>query len=191
MQAGPMRSSELLSSANSRLLIVDMQDKLLAAMKESAAVTSRCVKLIRGAGVLAVPVDATEQYPQGLGATTDVIADLIPSRPEKLRFSCSESLAWAEVEGGVDDRQQVVLAGIEAHVCVLQTAFDLLANGFEVFVVADAVTSRNRLDYEIGLKRMSDSGVHLVTTEMVLFEWCEVAGTDDFKAISRLITDRS
>lgn len=191
MQAGPMRSSELLSSKNSRLLIVDMQDKLLAAMKESAAVTARCVKLIRGAGVLSVPVDATEQYPQGLGATTNVIAELIPKRPDKLRFSCSESLAWAEFAGGVDDRQQVVLAGIEAHVCVLQTAFDLLAKGFEVFVVADAVTSRNRLDYEIGLKRMSDSGVQLVTTEMVLFEWCEIAGTDEFKAISRLITDRS
>lgn len=185
-----MRSSELLSASTSRLLIVDMQDKLLAAMKESDHVTGNCVKLVRGAEILGVPVGATEQYPQGLGGTNETIARLIPQRPEKMRFSCSEVVEWAGQGTSPDHPHQIVLAGIEAHVCVLQTAFDLLTSGFEVFVVADAVTSRNRTDYEFGLKRMSDSGIHLVTTEMVLFEWCEVAGTDEFKKISRIITNR-
>ncbi len=185
-----MRSSQLLSATTSRLLIVDMQEKLLVAMNERGAVTPNCVKLVRGAEVLGVPVDATEQYPKGLGETVDVLASLIPQRPDKMRFSCSEALAWAAQGTAADQPHQVALAGIEAHVCVLQTAFDLLANGFEVFVVADAVTSRNRSDYEFGLKRMADAGVQLVTTEMVLFEWCEVAGTDEFKKISRIITGR-
>ncbi len=186
-----MRSSQLLTATSSRLLIVDMQEKLLAAMKERETVISNCLKLVRGANVLEVPVDATEQYPKGLGGTVDVLADLIAERPAKMRFSCTESLEWAKQGTTPDQPYQVVLAGIEAHVCVLQTAFDLLANGFEVFVVADAATSRNRTDYEFGLKRMADSGVQLVTTEMVLFEWCEVAGTDEFKQISRIITGRS
>ena len=83
-----------------------------------------------------------------------------------------------------------MVAGIETHVCVLQTAFDLLARGFEVFVVVDAVGSRNQQDFEIATGRMADSGVNLVTSEMVLFEWCEIAGTDQFKQISRLVTNR-
>lgn len=183
-----MRSSELLNAASSRLLVIDMQEKLLAAMKDRITIGQKCVKLIHGAKVLNVPVDATEQYPQGLGSTVEVIAELVPERPDKMRFSCSESLTWAEAGPQPEQPHQIVLAGIEAHVCVLQTAFDLIAKGFEVYVVADAVTSRNRSDYEFGLKRMADSGVRLVTTEMVLFEWCEVAGTDEFKQISRIIT---
>ena len=185
-----MRSSELLSASTSRLLIVDMQERLLTAMTERETVVDNCVKLIRGANVLNVPVEATEQYPKGLGSTVEAIADLILQRPAKMRFSCSETLNWAEQGSSVDQPFQIVLAGIEAHVCMLQTAFDLLAAGFEVFVVVDAATSRNRTDYEFALKRMSDSGVHLVTTEMVLFEWCEVAGTDEFKKISRIIKNR-
>lgn len=183
-----MRSAELLSASSSRLLIVDMQEKLLAAMKDRITIGQKCVKLIHGAKVLNVPVDATEQYPEGLGSTVEVIAELVPERPSKMKFSCSDSLKWAESETDPEQPHQIVIAGIEAHVCVLQTAFDLLAKGFEVFVVADAVTSRNKSDYEFGLKRMADSGVHLVTTEMVLFEWCEVAGTDEFKQVSRIIT---
>lgn len=185
-----MRSRELLSAANSRLLIVDMQERLLAAMSDRDAIEQQCLKLIKGAQTLDVSIDATEQYPKGLGPTVDSIADLVAERPDKMRFSCSESLDWSKNGAKPNEPFQVVLAGIEAHVCVLQTAFDLLAAGFEVFVVADAVTSRNRRDYEFGLKRMSDSGIHLVTTEMVLFEWCEVAGTDEFKQISRIITNR-
>lgn len=186
-----MRSSELLSASTSRLLIVDLQTKLLAAMQEAAIVTANCLKLVQGASILQVQADATEQYPAGLGGTVEAIAELIPDRPAKLRFSCVESLPWTVQQNSNTERFQVVLAGIEAHVCVLQTAFDLVANGFEVFVVADAVTSRHQQDQKVGLQRMSDSGIHLVTTEMVLFEWCEIAGTDQFKQISRLITNRS
>lgn len=180
-----MRSAALLSRAKSRLLIIDMQTRILSVMEEQDAVIDNCVRLIHGAKLLCVPCEATEQYPRGLGPTTDAIAELIPERPDKLRFSCVECLDWAAESQTPETRHQVVLAGIEAHVCVLQTAFDLMSLGFEVAVVADAVTSRKETDYDLALARLSDAGASLVTTEMVLFEWCEVAGTDEFKQISQ------
>lgn len=181
------KSPSLLTSGSSRLLLVDLQEKLLPAMHGGDEVVANCEKLIAGAQVLNVPLSATEQYPKGLGPTIPQIAEHIPQRPDKLRFSCAESLDWALEDRAAMDRRQVVVAGIETHVCVLQTAFDLLSNQFDVFVVADAVTSRKPKDYEFALQRMRDSGVQLVTTEMVLFEWCEVAGSDEFKQISNLV----
>ena len=183
-----VRSPQLLDVESSRLLIVDMQVRLLAVMPECEATIENCRKLITGAGILGVPVDATEQYPRGLGETVPELKALLGECPEKLRFSCAEVLHGVQSDVGDPDRRpQIVLAGIETHVCVLQTAFDLLSAGLEVFVVADAVQSRREHDYELALKRMADNGVHLVTTEMVLFEWCAVAGTDTFKEISRLV----
>jgi len=181
------KSPSLLSSGISRLLLVDLQEKLLPAMHGGDEVVANCEKLIAGAQILNVPLSATEQYPKGLGPTIPQIAEHIPQRPDKLRFSCAEALDWATADRTATARHQIVLAGIETHVCVLQTAFDLLANQFDVFVVADAVTSRKPQDYKFALKRMRDSGVQLVTTEMVLFEWCEVAGSDEFKQISKLV----
>lgn len=185
-----MRSPELLNALLSRLLIVDMQEKLLPVIQDAERVRAKCEQLIRGAGILGVPVDATEQYPKGLGATVPELAELIPDRPEKLRFSCQSCLDWARSGNAVDLRHQIVVAGIEAHVCVLQTCFDLMSVGFEVFVVVDAIGSRNQLDYDVAVRRLSDSGARLVTAEMVLFEWCEVAGSTEFKQISRLVTNR-
>ena len=185
-----MRSPDLLSALSSRLLIVDMQTKLLPAIRDGERVLARCVQLVRGAEILKVPVSATEQYPKGLGLTAPDLAELIPNRPEKLRFSCHECLDWAATDQAAVTRHQIVVAGIETHVCVLQTALDLLAAGFEVFVVVDAVGSRNQLDVETAIQRLADSGAHLVTAEMVLFEWCEVAGTAEFKQISKLVTGR-
>lgn len=185
-----MRSSELLSSNLSRLLVVDMQTKLLAAMPNADSVIANIVKLIRSSKLFEIPVDATEQYPQGLGATVDEIAQYIPNRAEKLRFSSSTAVSWGESGPDATSPHQAILVGIETHVCVLQTAFDLQASGFEVYVVADAVTSRNQIDYDFALKRMADNGIHIVTTEMVLFEWCETAAADQFKQISRIVTNR-
>jgi nicotinamidase-related amidase len=189
-----VRSSELLSRHDSRLLIVDMQEKLLPAIRRGKQVIANCVKLIRAAQLLGLPVFATEQYPRGLGATVAELAELLGERPEKLRFSCSESLQWGTASESTDpavrDRTKVVLAGIEAHVCVLQTVLDLMADGYRVYVAVDAVGSRRRLDQRIALQRMADSGAVLTTTESVLFEWCEEAGSDEFKEISRLVKER-
>lgn len=185
------RSSELVSANNSKLLIVDMQEKLLPAIPVADKVTARCRMLIQGAQTLQVPVYATEQYPKGLGSTVTAIAELLQDIPEKQRFSCAEVLNWGSAANQDDDRQKIVVAGIEAHVCVQQTVLDLLAYGFLVFVVADAVASRGKLDWQIALQRMQGSGAVLTTSEAVLFEWCEKAGTPEFKEISRLIKESS
>lgn len=184
-----LRSPELLSAATSRLVIVDVQEKFLPTIRDGEGLVANCSKLVRGAGILEVPVSCTEQYPERLGSTVPGLIELLPERCSKLRFSCGEALAWRG-ESGRDGRHQIVLAGIEAHVCVLQTALDLVSAGFEVYVAADAVRSRHLPDEELALRRLSDAGVRLVSTEMVLFEWCEVAGTDTFKQISRLVTGR-
>lgn len=185
-----LRSNELLSHHNSRLLIVDVQERLLPHLPVVDSLVDNCRRLIQGAGILDVEVFATEQYPTGLGGTVPELADLLDSVPEKLRFSCAEVLAWGNAAQEDDDRHQVVVAGIEAHVCVQQTVLDLISQGFRVYVPADAVASRKKLDWKIALERMTLSGAIITTTESVLFEWCEVAGTPEFKQISKLITGR-
>lgn len=181
------RSHELLSREESRLLIVDMQAKLLPVIDGHEQVTANCLKLIEAAQILDVPVTATEQYPKGLGPTIPEIAERLPDRPEKIEFSCLNCLDWSSTAADPESCFKVVVAGIEAHVCVLQTVLDLLSQGFRVFVPADAVSSRKPLDREIALQRMVASGAVLTTTESVLFEWCERAGTPEFKKISQLV----
>jgi nicotinamidase-related amidase len=188
-----VRSLELLSRHDSRLLIVDMQEKLLPAIRRHKQVVANCVKLIRAAQLLGPPVFATEQYPRGLGSTVPELAKLLDERPEKQRFSCSDALDWGTASEPTDptlrDRTKIVIAGIEAHVCVLQTALDLLAYGYRVYIAADAVGSRQRLDRQIALQRMADTGAVITTTESILFEWCETAAADEFKEISRLVKE--
>ncbi|HWL10105.1 MAG TPA: isochorismatase family protein [Planctomicrobium sp.] len=184
------RSPELLAAATSRLVIVDVQQKFVPVIPGIDKVIGNCVKLLKGAQVLDVPCSGAEQYPQGLGSTVEAIAALLPERSPKMRFSAGNLFSWANDSSVKQERHQVIIAGIETHVCILQTAFDLLAKGFDVHVVADSVNSRFPLDHEIGLRRMTDAGIRLVTTEMVLFEWCEVAGTDAFRQMSRIITGR-
>jgi nicotinamidase-related amidase len=183
-----IRSNELLSRSDSRLLIIDMQEKLLPLIPVADRLIENCSRLIEGAKIFDVPVDATEQYPQGLGRTTPELAELLGEIPEKLRFSSAEVLNWGSASIQEDDRDKIVVAGIECHVCVQQTVLDLMAYGFRVFVPADAVASRHKFDWEIALRRMSDSGATITTTESVLLEWSEIAGTDEFKLISNLIT---
>jgi nicotinamidase-related amidase len=182
-----IRSSELLSRGASRLVIVDVQEKLVPLIAAGEMMVSNCRRLIEGARALGVPVFATEQYPKGLGRTVPALRELFDAIPEKLRFSSVEVLNWGFAGDGTSDRDQVVVAGIEAHVCVLQTALDLIAHGYRVFVPADAVASRGELDWKIALDRLASAGAVIATTESVLFEWCETAGTPEFKQISRLI----
>jgi len=185
-----VRSNELLSRGDSKLLIVGVQEKLLDHVPVRDQLLANCRKLIQGAGILDVPVHATEQYPKGLGTTVPALADLLGGIPEKVRFSCAEVLDWGGAALQEDDRGKVVVAGMETHVCIQQTVLDLMSQGFRVFVPADAVASRNKIDWKFALRRLSDSGATITTTESILFEWCETAGTGEFKQISSLVTGR-
>lgn len=180
-------SHELISREESRLLIIDMQEKLLPVIENHDQVLSGCLKLIEGAQILKIPTTATEQYPKGLGSTVQQIASHLPDRPEKLEFSCLNCLDWNSTASEPEGRFKVIVAGIEAHVCVLQTVLDLLSQGFRVYVAADAIGSRKSLDREIALQRIASSGAVITTVESILFEWCKRAGTPEFKEISRLV----
>jgi nicotinamidase-related amidase len=184
-----VRNPDLLSAANSRLLIVDVQDKLLPPISNGPRLVHNCRRLIDGAKIVSVPVYGTEQYPQGLGPTTAELATRMGPRVDKLIFSCAAVLGWGQAADATDEREQVVVAGMETHVCVMQTVLDLIAGGFRVYVPVDAVGSRGELDAKIALERMAASGATLTTVESVLFEWCEKAGTPEFKQIQKLIIE--
>lgn len=179
------RSPELMSRHDSALLVVDVQTKLLTAMADPERVVWNIRRLIRGAQVLQLPVAATEQYPRGLGPTIESLRELLPEIPAKLMFSCREC---HEIFEKLRDQGvfKVLVVGLETHVCIQQTVLDLLADGFRVYVAADAVSSRYPIDRETALRRMESAGATLTTTEAALFEWCEVAGTPEFKQISEL-----
>ncbi len=181
------RSHELLSRNDSRLLVIDLQERLVPAIDGGDDVVANSAKLVKAAGVLGIPVSATEQYPKGLGPTVEPLAGLLPTPAEKIEFSCLNSLGWNSEGSEPEGRFKVVVAGVEAHVCVQQTVIDLLAHGFRVYVAADAVGSRLPVDREFALQRMALSGAVLTTTEAIMFEWCERAGGDEFKEISRLV----
>jgi len=181
------RSHELLNRHTSRLLVIDVQEKLLPAIHDGDRILSNCRKLVSGAEILGVPVTATEQYPQGLGPTVPALAELLPERLEKTDFSCRTCLPWAASGAEPDACFQVVVCGAEAHVCVLQTVLDLLSLGFRVFVAADAIGSRSIQDRDLAIHRLSASGAVITSSEAILFEWCERAGSPEFKQISRLV----
>jgi nicotinamidase-related amidase len=178
--------TERLTAPHGGLLIVDVQEKLIAQIPDRALVIANAVRLVRGAGILKVPVWATEQYPKGLGPTVAELAELIPNRSPKTVFHCCAVPQLLEQLYGRKIRH-VTLAGIEAHVCIAQTAIELLHLGFKVQVPADAVASRGAMDWEFALRRLEQAGAVLTTTEAVLFEWTENSDRPEFKAISDLI----
>lgn len=181
-----MRLTERLTARHGALLVVDMQEKLLAAMPERDRVIENVLRLIRGARELEIPVWGSEQYPRGLGSTAAAIAQLIPERPTKLTFHCCAVPQLLEQLYGRHIRHLTVV-GVEAHVCVSQTALELLDLGFRVQVPADAVASRLELDWQFALRRLENSGTVVSTTEAVLFEWLETADRPEFKTISEMI----
>ncbi|OKH89570.1 hydrolase [Thalassospira sp. TSL5-1] len=183
----------LMDAARSTLVIVDVQEKLYPACLDPVEMIEACCFLLKCANRLSVPAIVTEQYPKGLGHTAKSILDLLEQDSDgsnvvdKISFSClgaKEFLTKLEENHG---RDQVVVAGMETHVCVLQTVLDLIERGREVFVVADAVSSRKQHDRIFGLERMRDAGAKIVTRESVMFEWLRVAGTPEFKELSALI----
>lgn len=187
-----VRSTNLLSCESSHLLVVDVQEKLIPVIPKHEQITAEIDLLLNAASVLNIPVTLSEQYPAGLGVTVSAIGqhDAIQHRFEKLKFSAADEFLNAQPEAianASENQRQVVLVGIETHICILQTAFDLQQAGWKVFVVANSVGSRRQVDHDCGLSRMSAAGITIVTTESVLFEWCEAAGTDLFRQISRLV----
>lgn len=179
----------LLTADDSVLFVVDVQARLLPAMADPAAVLSRVALLMRAARRLGVPLLVTEQYPEGIGKTVPELAALVtPAETvEKIHFAFTAEPAVQDRLGLLAPRRQAVLCGIEAHVCVLQSALGLAAAGWRVAVVADAVGSRRERDRDAGLARLAAAGVTLVTAEMVVFEWLGRAGTDDFRDLLKLV----
>ncbi len=181
------RHPKILRKEKTALLIVDIQEKILNVMAHKERVIENTKNLIKGMKILGVPIFYTEQYPRGLGETARELKELLEDEAiQKMSFSCSgaKDLFPMLIERNLS---QIVLCGIESHVCIQQTALDLIANGFQVDLPADAVSSRRIIDYETALKRISGNGGEVTTTESILFELLEVCGTPEFKAISKLV----
>jgi len=184
-------ASHLCRAEASQLVVVDVQPRLAAAMPEAdgARTIRNLGVLLAAARALEVPVLATEQYPKGLGATEPEVAGHFPEATrilEKTAFSCCGADGFTACLDAAD-RPQVVLAGMEAHVCVLQTACELNGRGFQVFVVEDAVCSRDPRNHRNALERLRQAGVVVTSTESVVFEWLRDARHPQFKALSALL----
>ncbi len=176
----------LIHPNKSCLLIVDIQDKLIPAIYESDTLISNTRWLAEIALKLNIPVLTSEQYPKGLGHTVQEIAEIVPKDGlmEKVHFSCmSEPECNTKINALRPN--QVIITGMETHVCVLQTALQLKQQAREVYVVEDCVSSRSPKDKELALERMRQAGIFIVSREMVVFEWLQKAGTEPFREISK------
>jgi nicotinamidase-related amidase len=178
-----------LSPGRSALLVVDVQEKLMVKIPSAQAIIRNIGFLIDAARLLELPVSATEQYPKGLGPTVAGLVEKLPNRPEKLAFS---SCGVPAVVDGFrqQNRTQILVTGIESHVCILHTTLDLLSAGFHVFLPVDALGSRYPLDHDVALRRLEKAGAILTTTETTAFEWVGGASHPKFKSISMLVQER-
>ena len=179
----------LLEASKSSLLIVDVQERLLPAMAEPGEVVSRCQILLKAAEALEIPVTFSEQYPKGLGRTVPGLATNSAKVFEKLTFSCWRDVEMRKhfIELHEQERPLIIVAGIEAHVCVLQSCIDLYNGGFAVFAVADAIGSRKVESAALAFDRLRGAGIQVINTEMAVFELIGKAGTPVFKTLSALI----
>lgn len=178
----------LLQADQSCLLVVDIQERLAPAITGGETLIARVATLIKGAEALNVPILVSEQYPKGLGHTVEPLASLLRGQQviEKTHFSCLREPGFADHVRRLH-RQQVVVVGMEAHVCVLQSVKDLLLHQYDVFVVADGIGSRVEENRRLALERMQRAGASIVTLEMVLFEWLERADRPEFRPVTSLI----
>ncbi len=178
----------MLSVDNTVLVLVDVQTKLAALMADREAMIANQQRMIRGAQILGLPILWNEQYPEGLGPTIPDLAELLTENNAlaKRSFSCCGNEVFVD-QLKATGRKQVLLLGIESHVCVYQTAADLTAADFEVHAVVDAISSRTPANKEIGLEKMRDLGAKLTSTETALFELLRVAQGPQFKEISKLV----
>jgi nicotinamidase-related amidase len=173
------------------LLVIDVQEKLMHVIDRAAETERNIERLVRGFHLLDVPALLTEQYVRGLGPSTPVVRTAFEESGgyTPIEKSCFSGYGCSEFVMALRNlrRKHVVISGIEAHVCVYQTTADLLANGYDVTIVADAISSRAAENREIALRRMVTDGARLSSTEMVLFELTVESGTDEFRSISRLV----
>jgi nicotinamidase-related amidase len=183
-----MGANSLLKAEDTVLVLVDVQGKLANVMYEKENLVVNLQKLIRGVKALGVPVVMTEQYPQGLGPTIPEVSGLLPDvKPiAKMSFSCCSDESFMAAFKAVG-RKQVLMAGIEAHVCVYQTSLDLLNAGYQVEIVTNAVSSRTGANRNLALKRLMQAGVAITGTEMALFELLKTARSNKFKDISQIV----
>ena len=177
-----------LNSQEVALVIIDIQEKLAAVMKYKEQVIDNCLHLIELAKILQIPLLLTEQYPKGLGTTIPEIQEVLPDYApfQKTAFDCCREAGFLEKIASLG-RKKLILTGMETHVCVLQTALGLMKEGYAVQVVQDAVCSRSKKNFKVGIEFMRDSGTVITGTETVLFQLLERAGTEPFKIISKRI----
>ena len=168
--------------------VVDIQERLLPHIHEGDILLRNCLKLIEGLKILGIPVIITQQYTRGLGPTVPSIIQLFPefSYVEKISFSCCEEPAFKK-EIDLLGKTDIIICGIESHVCVLQTCLDLLAIGKRPVIVEDCVSSRKPNDKHIAIERMRQEGARITTMESLLFELVRVAGNEIFKSISGIV----
>ena len=178
----------MLKIENASLLIVDIQGNLANSMYGKELLFKNAQKLIKGIQILGIPIICTEQNPKGLGPTIPEIADLLSNiQPiSKMTFSCCQNDRFMQALKALN-RKQVLIAGIETHVCIYQTSSDLVDLGYEVQVVTDAVSSRNIENKEIGLRKMRDCGVSLTSVETALFELLKAAEGEQFREILKIV----
>lgn len=182
-----MKSLGILDKEKTALLVIDIQEKLVPVVQNSDALFANANKLIKGFEVLKLPIIVTEQYPKGLGNTCKEIE--LPTATnviEKISFSC---LLSSEVNNQLQEKKitTLILCGAEAHICVFKTALNAIQLGYEVHVVADAISSRTQENKAIAIERLKQSGVFVASTEMILFQLIDEAGTETFKTISKII----
>lgn len=178
----------MFTAENSAVVIIDIQEKLFRVMYEKEALSSNIQKLIKGIQIMDIPIIVTEQNPDGLGLTIPEISNILPGLQPipKFSFSCCGEESFQRKLEEVH-RKQVLITGIETHICVYQTAIDLLSSGYEVQIVADCVSSRTQENRDLALNRMNMEGALLTSTEMVLFELLKTAKEERFKAISAIV----
>jgi nicotinamidase-related amidase len=178
----------VLKKEDAVLLIVDIQERLAAIMKEKDKIVKNCLHLIELAKMLEIPVMVTEQYPKGLGRTVSELQTAVPVyKPiEKTAFDCCGEPAFV-TEIKKLGKKKVIMTGMETHICVLQTTIGLLQEGLTVHVVRDAICSRTKENWKTGISFMRDAGAVITCTETVLFQILKVAGTEEFKKISQRI----
>lgn len=171
----------------SLLIIIDVQEKLAPAMNSPREVINGCARLIDIAKILAIPFIITEQYPKGLGQSMIDIREKAGAETQyhaKTTFSCvrDENILNMITTSG---KKQIILAGLETHICILQTALELKDKGYDVFVVSDACATRDPLQNVLGIQRLLHNKINVVSSEMVIFEWLEKSGSEEFKTISK------
>ena len=181
--------SRIMNRSNTQAILIDMQEKLLKVMPEKEELLRRTEILLKGLKLLDIPVIVSQQYTKGLGMTDPTLMEAggFTSYLDKITYSCFADEGIRKAVESNPERKTVLLFGIESHICLWQTAQDLLDSGYQVEVVCDCVASRKEADREIALRRREKSGAVLTTTEACLFELLEKAGTEEFRAISRLI----